>query len=339
MPIGAAIGGAVVAGGASVYAGSKAAKAQTNAANQSAASADRTAAANNALQAQIYQQNAAYLSPYAARGNVAGDSINALLGLPSAPAAAQGTAQYGAPVAVGNSQTEDQWALGAMRALRTEVGPDQWARVNSIQDPSDRLAALEPLMYRRDREVYGNYSSSNPRPAPTLAPAPAAPAITEQPPVTAEAAGNAFNNYLNSTGYQFQMDQGTKAVNQGYAAKSALQSGAAMKALQTYGQNTGASFFNQYLGLLGNQQAAGLSGASAIAGVGSNYANAVGNNNNNASAAAQSAYATQGNAAAGQWGNIAGAIGGVANAFGSSYGPKPTASAGTFDVLNSGLYG
>jgi cellobiose-specific phosphotransferase system component IIB len=135
----------------------------------------------------------------------------------------------------------------------------------------------------------------------------------------------AFQNYLNSTGYQFQLDQGSKALQQGAMARGALQSGAASKALQTYGQNTATSFFKDYLGLLANQQGVGLSGGSAVAGVGQNYGNSVSANNNLAGSAAANAHLAAGNAQAGIYGNIAGGISGVANALASSYGqPKST---------------
>ncbi len=336
LAAGAAIAGVATIGGA--YLSSSA---QEKAAGQATDSADRTAAMNNALEREVYAQNQAYLSPYAARGNDAGNAINALLGLGSSTTGTTANGGYGSAAPYGaQPQDEDTWATGALNALRAEVNPSLWARVNSITDPSDRLAALEPMMFRRDREAYGDYLSSNPRPAPPppgTAPGTAPPKPTQgdtgvmpppnagggQGPVSNISPQNAaFNNYLNSTGYQFQVDQGNKAINQGYAAKGSLQSGAAMKALQTYGQNTATGFFKDYLGLLGNQQGVGLAGASAIAGVGSNYANSVSANNNNASAAAQQAAYGVGNANAALYGNIAGAIGGVAgSAFGSSYRP------------------
>lgn len=79
---------------------------------------------------------------------------------------------------------------------------------------------------------------------------------------------NAFNNYLNSTGYQFQMDQGSKAITGSAAARGILNSGSTAKALQTYGQNTAQGSFNNYLNQLtnlsgqqGNVAARGLTAA------------------------------------------------------------------------------
>lgn len=62
----------------------------------------------------------------------------------------------------------------------------------------------------------------------------------------------AFNNYLNSTGYNFNMDQGTRAITGSAAAKGLLNSGGTAKALTSYGQGLGSSYFNNYLGQLNN---------------------------------------------------------------------------------------
>lgn len=129
----------------------------------------------------------------------------------------------------------------------------------------------------------------------------------------------AFDKFRQSDGYQFRMNEGMNALNTGYAAAGKLQSGAAAKAMQRYGQDYGSNEFGKYLGYLGNQQGVGLTGASAVAGVGTNYANAVSQNNNNAADAAGNAALVKGSA----YGN---ALGGVANGLGtilgSSYG-KP----------------
>lgn len=77
----------------------------------------------------------------------------------------------------------------------------------------------------------------------------------------------AYQNYLKSTGYNFQMQQGSDAITGNAAAKGLLNSGATGKALTTYGQNLASTTFNNYLGQqtnLANLQganAAGYSGA------------------------------------------------------------------------------
>jgi hypothetical protein len=139
------------------------------------------------------------------------------------------------------------------------------------------------------------------------------PATGTTPTVTQPSAQDAFNTYKNSTGYQFRLNQGMDAINSGYAGRGVLQSGAAMQAINDYGQNMASAEFSNYLGQLGNQQALGLSGASALAGVGQNYANSLGNiyqnqgaNQANAALAAGQGGMQFGNALAGLGGQILG---------------------------------
>ena len=76
-----------------------------------------------------------------------------------------------------------------------------------------------------------------------------------QAPITSQTQ-NGFNNYLNSTGYNFQLQQGTNALASQGSASGLLQSGGAAKALTQYGQNLASTNFNNYL-----SQLSGLSGA------------------------------------------------------------------------------
>lgn len=282
-----------VAGVAGIGAAALGASAQSKAAKSASNSAAATAASNNALQSQVRADNKAILSPYVTRGNAAGGAINDLLGLGGGGQTPQ---QYGAPMS-------EEWANGALSSMGLgsrgdSLGTLQAHLSGSLEGP------LSPQMM----SAYENYQGTHPNQG----------AVTGAAPQNAQ---NAFSNYLNSTGYQFQMDQGTNAINSGYAAGGTLQSGDAMKALQTYGQNTGKAYFSDYLGQLGNQQNIGLSGANALAGVGTNFANQTSANNNAAGTAQQNAMLASGSAQAGLYGNIAGAIGGVANAYASSYRP------------------
>jgi hypothetical protein len=61
-------------------------------------------------------------------------------------------------------------------------------------------------------------------------------------------AKSAFQNYLGSTGYNFQLDQGTRAITGSAAARGILNSGSTAKALEQYGQNLASTNFNNYLG-------------------------------------------------------------------------------------------
>ena len=61
------------------------------------------------------------------------------------------------------------------------------------------------------------------------------------------AASAAYGNYLNSTGYNFQLKQGTAALTGSAAARGILNSGATAKALTGYGQDLAKTSFNNYL--------------------------------------------------------------------------------------------
>jgi hypothetical protein len=82
-------------------------------------------------------------------------------------------------------------------------------------------------------------------------------------PGSAQARG-AFGNYLGSTGYNFQMQQGEGAITGSAAARGLLNSGATAKELANYGQNLAGTTFNNYLTQLGNQANRGLQAAQAI---------------------------------------------------------------------------
>ena len=103
-------------------------------------------------------------------------------------------------------------------------------------------------------------------------------------------AQNAFKQYIGNSDYGFQFGEGANALNSGYAGRGLLQSGAAMKGLEGYRQGLQSGYRNEFLNLLGNQQGVGLSAGSALAGVGQNYVNTVGANN-------QANATAQGNAA------------------------------------------
>ncbi len=138
----------------------------------------------------------------------------------------------------------------------------------------------------------------------------------------------AFQNYLNSTGYQFNRDQGLDAVTQNKAVSGLLNSGSALKALDAYGTGLADQYGQQYVGDLQTLTDTGQRAAGSLTGAGQAYANAVSSNNTSAATAA-------GNAA------IAGAnidtslINGAVNAFGklagsSSFGGPVSGSSNAF---------
>lgn len=65
----------------------------------------------------------------------------------------------------------------------------------------------------------------------------------------------AFNNAKNSSGYNFNMQQGTDAITGNAATNGLLNSGSTLKAVSNYGQNTANNFLQQYI-----QNQSGLAG-------------------------------------------------------------------------------
>jgi hypothetical protein len=92
----------------------------------------------------------------------------------------------------------------------------------------------------------------------------------------------ALNNYLNSTGYQFNLQQGEQAAEQNAASSGMLNSGATLKALDAYGTGLADQYGQQYEQNLQGVVNTGEGAANALSGQGQAYANAVSSNNNSA---------------------------------------------------------
>ena len=138
-------------------------------------------------------------------------------------------------------------------------------------------------------------------------------------------AHSAFQNYLNSTGYQFERQQGLDAVGQSAASQGLYNSGAALKALDTYGTGEAQKFGQQYIDNLGNVATRGVNGINALTGAATHNADAQGNNNAGAANVAANAAISNG-------ANTSALIGQALNAFGSirgksSYGAPAPANA------------
>ena len=277
------IGGAIAAFGgvASAAIGSSGA---SSAARQSAAASDRAAA----LQQQQYDQNKATLAPYVQAGLPATQQINALLGLGDGtdwaatvqndPAKLQDyyTHWSGGPNALGNMTLADygKFAYGNDIAYK---------RGDIAGNDGQKFAGADPNYQGMD---LSQYSGTN-------------------------AAARAFDQFRNSTGYDFRVKQGMNALNSGYAGAGTIKSGAAIKGAVDYGQGMASQEFGNYLNALGTQQGVGLSAAGAQAGVGTNYANSLGsiymqNGANQANASLVKASAIGGGLAGAA--NIAGSI-------------------------------
>lgn len=236
------------------------------------------------LQREIYGQNRATLNPFVTRGNAAGDALNALLGL-------------------GGSQPQQQAAQpNALSQFYGTAG-----NAGLPYGLGDSYFAPGDFNYT-DAGALGNYLSNFPQ---GTVPQGTVPQGGGQSALDAQ--NSAFENFRNSTGYQFRVAEGMDALNSGFAGSGLLQSGAALRALDDYRQNMASNEFGNYAGLLSQQQGTGLQAAGAQAGVGVNYGNTVAQlNQTNATNQANALLSRQNPLAAGL-----GSIGGFAlGAFG-----------------------
>lgn len=97
-------------------------------------------------------------------------------------------------------------------------------------------------------------------------------------------------------GYQFQLAEGTKTLNNGAAARGMTYSGAQGKALQRYGQDYAGTKLDQSFNRLSALASGGQPGASTIAAGAQNYGNTVGSNITNQGNVNAMPYIVGGNA-------------------------------------------
>jgi hypothetical protein len=131
-----------------------------------------------------------------------------------------------------------------------------------------------------------------------------------------------FNQIISQMpGYQFQLQQGTQAVDRNLAAQGLLQSGAAGKELQQFGQGLAGSYAQQYVGGLQSLAGLGQSSVQASGYLGQQTANQIGSNQIYAGNAQATGYANQAQAINGGLAGITGAYGYATNPYSSPYSP------------------
>lgn len=276
MAIGS-IAGAVLGGVGSALGASSSSKAAGKAANAQA----QAAQINSDLQENIYNQNKNILSPFLSSGTTAGSYLNAFLGLPT-------------------TATQTGSSAGTDWAAYVNGNPDALANWNAIKNTSSGrqfggdIAAFGQYHYgedgsRRDLTPYGSTA-------------------TTTPAVTQGQAQNAFSSFLANSDYGYQSALGGQQVSGNYSGLGSLQSGAALKALQDRQNNINTGYQSNWLGQLAGQQGIGLSAGNALAGVGTNFANAVSGNNQSAADAKSNAALIAG--ANNPWANALSTIGG-----------------------------
>lgn len=120
-----------------------------------------------------------------------------------------------------------------------------------------------------------------------------------------------YDQFTNSPGYQFQLQQGTQAAERSAAARGLLGSGNTLAALNEYGQGLAGTTFNQHLnqlqGLAGIGQGATNATSNAAMQTGANVSNNMMQAGNARASGIQGQYAGINNALQGSLNNFAGA--------------------------------
>lgn len=204
-------------------------------------------------------------------------------------AAIGGAAVVGAGVAVAGSKT----AADSQRDAANQANSTQQGMFNTIQQNESPWVQTGSQAQNALAQYYGLAGTGG----------------TAGTGATAGATPD-YNSILsNLPGYQFQLQQGTQAVDQNLAASGLLQSGAAGKALQTYGQGLASQYANTYTSGLAGLSQLGQAGAAGVASAGMNSANQQGAND-----------LYSGNASAAGTANATNAIGTGLSGLASSYG-------------------
>lgn len=234
---GAAIGAGVLSAGAGIISSSNAASAQKQAAAQA-----------NALQAQMYQQTRADLSPYNTAGQGALNALTNALGT-SAPGSAP-------------SANWDAYL---------QQNPDVQASYNAL--PASVKASAFPNADAYAQFHYQKYGQSEGRALPPAAPSAGGlpTGYLTQPFSMTQA------NLEQTPGYQFNLSQGLKSVNNALGARGLLNSGAVMKGASTYATGLADSTYQNQFNMDQTQKQNIYNRLSGVAGLGENAAAQVGN--------------------------------------------------------------
>jgi hypothetical protein len=306
MPLGAAIGGAVIGAGGNILASSQASKAQSKAAQTAADSSLAVAQLNNQTFKDTRNQNLAIAAPFYNNGVVAGNALtDLLLGThsfdPSAVGSPTPVTGQGALAGYDSQPTPQpgsgQYGSAALASYSNDVGIS----------PQTRFAYGGPIGSQGpDVPMAGSAEAGSFTPVNVAAPNAASGG--------SPSALDAFDRFRQGTNYQWRYDQGLKSTEGTYATKGALDSGAAEKAKITFGQNLASGELSNYMNLLASQQASGLSAAGAVMGVNTSYAGNVTAQNTNAANVGANAALQAGQANANMWGSVgstAGQLGGA----------------------------
>jgi hypothetical protein len=119
-------------------------------------------------------------------------------------------------------------------------------------------------MARSVLSARNQYLQSNPTPAPSSNPTPAA----TIPAATPQSQTDALSNWANSGGYQYLLNQGINGINADRSAKGLLQSGSTATGVTRMANGLAQTYLNQYMQQLQNYGQLGLGSAGVLASAG-----------------------------------------------------------------------
>jgi len=283
--------------------------------SQQAAGQQASAAGNaNATQWNMYNQNQSNLAPWLQSGGAANSQLAYLMGLPGYGP------QLGSMGMAGQYQPE-----GRVSRLQpgTAGGQISGSGFSPLQLTNDQQSAWASSGY--DPSMLASFQSAWDQGQGSLGSAMAGGQAggTNQYNPAMGAYGSlstpfSATNFQTDPGYQFRLGEGTKALERSAAARGMGLSGAQSKALANYNQNFASNEYNNVYNRYNNDQnnlynrlsgmsGTGLSAGNAIAGVGSNTANQVSNNQMNLGAGQSASTLAGYNSLGGglnQWANM-----------------------------------
>lgn len=265
--------------GVSLYTADKASDASKKAGNQAAAGAEQQIALSRDIYNDQRQLNMGAYND----GNAARAQYMRMLGLSPSSQSAGGMGGGGigqqAPsewFGEGKDPVVNQQLYGSDPAYRQAWDEVAGFHKNTYGSTNYKGGSKDALQSHLS-EVYGKYQPQQAAQAPQQAPG--------------DLAG-IYDQWRQTPGYQFGLDEGNKQVQSSAAARGGLNSGATLKALQRYGtdyadQQGYTPYMNKLAGLFGGAQQA----TSNIGSAGATYGQQAGNAGQNAAnARAQSTY-------------------------------------------------
>jgi len=320
----AIIGGAIAAAGA--VGGSIIA---SNGAKSAANTQAKSAADQLALQKELYESNKSLFTPDINNGDIAAQREMALLGL--APLSTGGTPAsvdwaaylHNTPAAMASyGDYNTYYPANAATALLAKIAQARGQSTAPNTVPEAGLSAADYGKWYYDHLGNGADISQYTTPG--------TPGQTAQ-----QAQQAAFDQFRAAPGYQFKLSEALKGVNSNAYAAGLGNSGATLRALQSTAMGLADQSYNQYLSSIDAIANRGAGAKSSLSGVSQNFGNATNAISQNAANAQSSASMAQ--AAIGAQG-LSGALNGVGQILGSSYGHSSlTPGVSNYFAPSSGL--